>query len=235
MSKKEIVSEARAIVVGDTLPVRKWCPICEDTLFSDKFKPRWRQADAKRGIVGAWLISRYCNRCHSRMAASALTGSAYARWLTLRAEMEADVQRALAAYTAKQQELRETWREARETWREARQAARAVNVRCLVPKPSRMTPDPDEPVAFTSPPSKLSPYELASAELEQELGIPEARWTPAQNLECTRRIYRILGWDEQDLESGSAADRMAKAAKKGAEKRMKVTPDNTPDDEEEEG
>lgn len=67
------------------------------------------------------------------------------------------------------------------------------------------------------------PFDLAVAELEQELGKPATQWTLRDDLECTRRMYRILGWDENTLRRGSAADRVAIAAKKGAERRTHAT------------
>lgn len=189
------------------LPATLPCPICLTHVSTYKFRPTFRQP--KQGTPGKWLVRRVCASCNAKRASGTLLLPETDRWEALYGEIEAQV-----------------------TAEKARRLAERIALGKAI------APDAADPFTaeyrsrqgqrITEP--GTSPYDVASAQLAQELGRPEEQWTRAENLECTRRIYRLLGWNEQDLMKGSAAERIAQAAKKGAEKRTKAYTDN---DEEE--
>lgn len=187
------------------LPSAMTCPICLEDVNVYSFRPTFRQPNAKMETPGRWLLRRHCARCHARRAAKSLTPPETERWDTLHAAVEAEV---LVEKTRRLAERLEMGRPVTPAMLEAR---------------SRHGHRIMEP--------GTSPYDIASAQLEQELGRPEVQWSRAENLECTRRIYRILGWDEGDLLRGSQADKIAKAAKKSGATRAQSYANH--DDEEE--
>lgn len=191
------------------LPRTMPCPVCLKHQLTAKFRPVFRQPNVKQKITGAWMLRRICASCNARRASGTLLLPETDRWEAVYAEVD-ELLRAEA---------------------ERRLAERVALGQAIAPE----SPDPATAASRSRQGHRItepgtSPYDIASAQLTQELGRPEEQWTRAENLECTRRIYRLLGWDEQDLMKGSAAERIAQAAKKGAEKRTKAYTDN---DEEE--
>ena len=190
------------------LPLTLPCPICLTHVSTYKFRPTFRQP--KQGTPGKWLVRRVCASCNARRASGALPLPETDRWEALYGGIEAQV-----------------------TAEKARRLAERIALGKAI------APDAPDPFAaeyrsrqgqrITEP--GTSPYDVASAQLTQELGRPEEQWTRAEHLECTRRIYRLLGWDEGGLKRGSPADRAAKAAKQLAEERAGVKA--TDSDEEE--
>lgn len=171
------------------LPATMVCPVCLVESSAYAFRPTFRQP--KQGAPGRWLLRRNCAKCHARRAAGGLTLPETERWEALfdalDAEVLAEKARRLAERIAMGRAVTPAMLEAR-----SRQGQRITE-------------------------AGTSPYDIASAQLEHELGRPEEQWTRAENLECTRRIYRLLGWDEDGLKRGSPADQAAKAAKQQAE------------------
>ena len=191
--------------VGLDLPDRIVCAVCLESRLAVAFKPRWRQGHEKRGIAPSWMTLFWCATCQAKQASRSLDAEAMARWDA----MQADVQAQIAA--AKHDT-----------------ALRAQLSRLGMPK-ARAQADALQQTPKTPPPT---PYEQAVASLTMDLGRPETEWTRAEHLECTRRIYQVLGWDEATLYRGSQADRMAQAAKRGAAARRGMgTNENTTDEE----
>ena len=177
----------RALDGAVDLPATMPCPVCLEDVNVYAFRPTFRQPNVRLETPGRWLLRRHCARCHARRTANSLTRPETARWEDIHAAAEAEV------LVEKARRLAE------------RLAIGRPGTPALLGAQSRHGQRIMEP--------GTSPYDVASAQLEQELGRPEAQWTKAENLECTRRIYRLLGWDEEGLKRGSAADHAAKAGK----------------------
>lgn len=192
------------------LPPTMSCPVCLKHQLTVKFRPVFRQPNAKRGVTGAWMLRRICASCNARRASGALLLPETDRWEAVYAEVD-ELLRVEAAR------------------RLAERVALGQTIAPESPDPATAESRSRQGHRITEP--GTSPYDVASTQLTQELGRPEEQWTRAEHLECTRRIYRLLGWDEDGLKRGSPADRAAKAAKQLAEERVGVKA--TDSDEEE--